>query len=307
MEALAGTNLFVTGGTGFYGKWLLEAIAAANDLLGARISATLLSRDPARFAGQVPHLALRPEFTWLRATTTNFAWPAEHRRPFDYLLDFATPSAAEVGAGGTALIDATLSGTSRLIEFARHSGVNRVLYASSGAVHGHGQAGYVELKRRSEKAWLDSGIAAVIARGYAFIGPYLPLTDKFAVGAFLRDALAGGPIRVTGNGTAVRSYLYGADLAINLLELMVCGTSGIAHDLGSTHPITIGELAGRIAFHTGVQVAPRPAAPSAPAVQENAYLPDARALDCPATGLTVRVDLDSAIRRTVAWARSGRN
>lgn len=258
---LAGTRLFITGATGFYGKWLLEAIIAANDALGTRIRATLLSRNPARFKAEVPHLGLRPEFEWIVGEPTEFEFPTGG---FDYLIDFATPSAAEVGAGGTAIVERCLQGSANLIRFAKATGVRRVLYASSGAVYGSQPADveqltedyaadpatvspYGRLKLRSEALLLESGLDCVITRGFAFIGPYLPLTDKFAAGSFLRDATMGNPVHVRGGACKVRSYLYAADLAIWLLTLLANGDDGLVINVGSDQPLTLIALANAIA------------------------------------------------------------
>ncbi len=308
--------MFITGGTGFYGKWLLEAIIAANDSLGVNIRATLLSRDPARFKAEAPHLGFRPEFEWVIGEPAGFAAPAGH---FDYLIDFATPSAAEVGAGGTAIVERCLQGSANLIGFAKSAGVRRVLYASSGAVYGSQPADverlaedyaadpatvspYGRLKQRSEALLLESGLDCVIARGFAFIGPYLPLTDKFAAGSFLRDALAGGPIRIHGNGSPIRSYLYAADLAVWQVAMLIKGKPGAAYNTGSDQALSLLDLAAIIANAAGnlkIEVGQ-----AVPDQHSRYYVP---AIDKSASDLarSVKVRLPDAATRTMRWAGSG--
>src|SRR5687768_9874265 len=56
-EDLRDARLFVTGGTGFFGRWMLETLLRANDDLGLGAGATVLTRDPSAFAQAAPHLA----------------------------------------------------------------------------------------------------------------------------------------------------------------------------------------------------------------------------------------------------------
>ncbi len=314
---LSGAHFFVTGGTGFYGKWLLESIAAANDLLGAGVSATILSRDPARFYREAPHLAARREFSWLTGDTADFRFPATH---FEYVLHFATASAAEVVAGGTATILQTLHGTERVLQFARSNGARRLLFASSGAVYGRqpaelshipedhrggpdlADAGstYGELKRISEIMCSSSGIDCVITRGFAFVGPYLPLTEKFAMGSFIRDALSRGPIRIHGDGRSVRSYLYAADLVIWLLTLLLKGKPNRPYNIGSDQAISLAGLAQHVAATTDASAVQIALAPT-PGPAER-YVPEIQRARIE-LGLDVLIPLSLALRRTVDWAQ----
>lgn len=313
---LSNANFLITGGTGFYGKWLLESIAAANDLLGTQARATILSRDPARISREAPHLAARREFSWLVGDTAEFSFPDGS---FDYVLHCATASAAEVGAGGTAAIRHTLRGTERVLQFARSRDVKRLLFASSGAAYGRQPAelshipedysgvpnptdpgaAYGEMKRNEESLCMSSGLDCIITRGFAFLGPYLPLTDKFAAGSFIRQALAGGPIRIHGDGSPVRSYLYAADLVIWLLTLLLKGQPSHPYNVGSDQAISLAELAQDIAATSGTvaEIAMTPT--QGPAER---YVPEIRRARIE-LGLDVFIPLPQGLSRTIDWAR----
>jgi len=224
------------------------------------------------------------------------------------------------------LFDRNVEGARRMLEFARTHGTRRFLFTSSGAVYGkqppemthihEDYAGappvtdaasvYGQSKRVSEFLCAmyarRFGYAAVIARLFAFVGPHLPLDANFAVGNFIRDALRGGPIRIGGDGTPLRSYLYAADLAIWLWTLLFQGASGRAYNVGSEQEISIRDLAGTVAEvlcpGARIEVAGQPD-PSRPPAR---YVPSTRRAR-EELGLAERVSLREALRRTAAWHR----
>jgi dTDP-glucose 4,6-dehydratase len=211
-----------------------------------------------------------------------------------------------------------------VLDFARHAGAPRFLLTSSGSVYGRQlpvefvsedypvapapvdpRAMHGEAKRASEMLCAihaDATLQPTIARCFAFVGPYLPLDVHFAVGNFIRDALAGGPIRVSGDGTAVRSYLYAADLAIWLWTILLRGAAMRPYNVGSGEPVTIGDLAElvRDTLAPGAEV--RIGLPAVPGAPASRYVPSVERIGAE-LGLTPTVGLAEAIGRTAAFVR----
>lgn len=316
-------RLFMTGGTGFIGTWLLETIAFANDRLGTGTQVTVLTRDQDAFTRRSPHLAARPDLVLHRGDVRSFAFPAGD---FGYIVHGATDSRATSQSADRAGLAATIvQGTARVLDMACGAGARSVLFLSSGAVYGPQpeavdllpetfpggpdplQIGstYAEAKRMAEHLCCLAGAQSLgvrIARLFALVGPLLPLDAQFAVGNFILDAKMGRAIAVQGDGTPLRSYLHAADLMVWLLHIMVRGQSGRAYNVGSDRHVSIAGLAetvARIAGRPGaVVVAKRPeAGPRA------RYVPDiSRARG--ELGLEVRLDLEESLRRTLRWVRA---
>jgi dTDP-glucose 4,6-dehydratase len=313
-EKLRGVRLFLTGGTGFFGKWLLAALDHAERELNLGLSLTILSRDPRRFFSEWPEVEKRRGWTFLEGHVADVP-NLLHR--FDYVLHAAADTTAvSTPAQEAERTRAIVAGTQRMIEIAERSKARRLLLVSSGAVYGEAtgkRAGadekdyyraraampYGEAKRAAELACERSEADYGIARAFAFLGPHLPLDAHYAAGNFLRDALHGGPIAVRGDGTALRSYLYPTDLVTWLIAILTRGHLGTAYNVGSDEVVTTRDLARTIAASAGedVRVDIQSAMPQGP---QNIYLPNiARAKE--ELGLRVTVPLREAIRRTLAF------
>jgi nucleoside-diphosphate-sugar epimerase len=289
-EEARGKNFFITGGTGFFGMWLLESFCYCNDALGLDARATVLSRDPVAFAQKAPHLISRRDLTFSKGDIRDFAFPAG---TFNYLIHAATEASAKLNNEAPhEMLDAIISGMRHTLEFAARAKVEKILFTSSGAVYGpqptelthvpedyqgapdclNSASAYGEGKRVAE---LMAAIHAKqhhveikIARCFAFVGPHLPLDTHFAIGNFLRDAMAGAPIRIGGDGTPHRSYLYAADLAIWLWTILFKGRSLRPYNVGSEEDFSISTLAAIVkqAFNnsSSVEIALSPEPGSTP-------------------------------------------
>lgn len=332
-EAARGRRIFITGGTGFFGRWLLESFAHANEMLQLDAGLVVLSRNPAAFAADAPHLAANSAIRLVQGdvqafnTETVRAQLTDAPERYNFFIHAATDASAKLNADDPLhMIDTAVQGTRAALEFAVSSGTRRFLLTSSGAVYGPQPAdmthiaedylggpdctaaasAYGEGKRMAELLCVcfqkKYGIEPLIARCFAFVGPFLPLDKHFAIGNFLRDCSHGEEITIAGDGTPRRSYLYAADLAIWLWTILFRGEPARAYNVGSEDDRSIRQIADAVAetradVHVVVQT---PADPSPPLLR---YVPSCqRAAD--ELGLREWIALPEAIRRTKAYAVS---
>ena len=315
-RALTGQSIFIAGGTGFIGKWLLATLLDADEKLSLDCRITVLSRDPGIFQRAWPLEASRVK--WIAGDVRDF--PITNER-FDLIVHAATDVASQVSSQD--VFSTCLDGTRHLLELASKCGATRFLLVSSGAIYGPLPVGmthvpethlggpdpllsssaYGEGKRVSE--WLcaqasANGLEVKIARVFALVGPHLPLDKQFAIGNFLQSAMAGEQIDIRGDGTPYRSYLYAADMAAWLWAVWIRGAQFRAYNIGSEESLTIIELAQRISsilgcsFDVYTRLQPKPGATAMH------YVPNtARArldLQLPET-----MPLEESIVRTARW------
>ena len=160
----------------------------------------------------------------------------------------------------------------------------RILFASSGAAKIRGRDNnYGYNKHLWEGDCRHSGADVVIARLYAFCGERL--RGAYALTDFIRDAKAGGPIVIRGNGRAVRSYLYGKELGLMLWKLLLTGKKGETYEIGGVTQYTILEVAELVAKVIPAKIVIR----NEKGVPNRSYLPE--------VGILERVKLKTAIER----------
>ncbi len=323
-EEMRGQRLFITGGTGFFGCWLLESLLWVNDRLGLKAQATVLTRNPQGFLVKAPHLAGHPAVQLLQGDVRSFTFPSG---TFSHVIHAATETDARFyQRHPLEAVDTIAGGTRRTLDFARHGGAAKYLFTSSGAVYGRqppdvshlpedyaggpdptdAGSSYAEGKRLAETLcaifYKENGLQIKIARGFAFVGPHLPLDEHYAIGNFIRDGLAGGPIHVNGDGTPYRSYLYAADLAIWLWTILFRGTAGRAYNVGSEAAVSIRQLAELVARSFEPRREMQVAKQAVPGAAAERYVPKTeRARN--ELGLEEWIDLPAAIQKTIAWYR----
>jgi dTDP-glucose 4,6-dehydratase len=323
-DEVRGQRLFLTGGTGFFGCWLVESFCHANRLLGLGAEITILTRNPNAFTEKCPHLATDPAVVLHAGDVRSTTFPAGE---FAYVIHAATEARARQAAEAPLeMLSTMVAGTERTLEFASTHGTRKLLFTSSGAVYGaqpgdlthvsetYGGAPdplnpgnvYAEGKRLSELLCAifqeKSGVECKIARCWAFCGPHLPLNEHFAIGNFIGDVLAAKPIQIQGDGTPRRSYLYAADLAVWLWTILFRAPALMPINVGSSHDVSIFELAQTVAatLHpkTEIYVARKPT-PGAAAARYVPCVDRAEQL----LGLSETVSLEDSIYRTAEWNR----
>jgi nucleoside-diphosphate-sugar epimerase len=314
-------RVFLTGGTAFFGVWILASLQAANKAHGLACHIVVLSRNPDAFLAKFPEFNDDPMISFTTGDVRNFIYP---KGDFTHVIH----GAVETRKGGTpsaiALLDVLTNGTKRVLEFAGQSGVKKFLFLSSGAVYGaiaQDSKGVAEnepsnLLPQEVNTTLGVGKFSAehlcaqfaklhdmdikIARCFTFVGPFMPMQGKLAIGNFISDAIQKNTIQINSDGSSIRSYMYVTDLMVWLWNILSRHNSPLPINVGSKATISIKNLAKL----TGKIVAPKKnvvvKCTETKSKFRSTYVPSTKQA-YEQLGLVDNTNLEDAISKTANW------
>lgn len=303
-------RVVVTGGAGFLGSHLCTELLDR----GAEVVCldSFLTGSPANVA----HLIDNPRFHLTRCDVTDFVHVPG---PVDAVLHFASPaSPVDYLQLPIETLKVGSIGTGHALGLAKDKGA-RFLIASTSEVYGDPQVHpqredywghvnpvgprgvYDEAKRYGEAlttAYRSAhGVDTAIVRIFNTYGPRMRPHDGRAIPTFIRQALAGEPVTVAGDGSQTRSVCYVDDLVRGVLGLLDSGHPG-PMNIGNPRELTVRQIAEDVVAATGsrsrIDFIPRPV--DDPEVRR----PDT-GLATEVLGWAPKVEWEEGLERTVDW------
>jgi dTDP-glucose 4,6-dehydratase len=304
------TRAVVTGGAGFLGSHLCEA------LLDRDIEVLCLDNFLTGTPANVQHLMERPGFRLVRADVTDYVHVPQ---AVDYVLHFASPaSPIDYAELPIHTMKVGSIGTLHALGLAKEKGARYLLASTSetygdplihpqpetywGNVNPVGPRGVYDEAKRFAEALTSAyrrthGVDTSIVRIFNTYGPRMRPRDGRAIPTFIRQALRGEPLTVAGDGSQTRSVCYVSDLVEGLLGFLLSSETG-PMNIGNPYEIPVIDIARRIKELTGsaspIEFIPRPE--DDPTVRQPDISLARRAL-----GWEPQVSLDEGLKRTIDW------
>lgn len=274
LEPMGGSTLLVTGASGFLMSYVLDVVAAWNDL-GRGPACRLIAVDnlSSGLADRVAHLVSRPEVRFLEHDVSTRLDPGEPVRWVVHGATMASPTFYRRFPLET--IDVNVSGTRWLLELARDQDVAGMVYMSSSEIYGDPdpsaiptsedyrgivsctgpRACYDESKRIGETLATvyhrlhDTPVT--IIRPFNVYGPGQRLDDGRVVPDLLSAALERRPLVLLSDGRPTRSFCYARDAAAGILCALVAGQRGAPYNVGNDHEVSMAQLAQAVVDAAG--------------------------------------------------------
>lgn len=250
---LENKTVFITGGNGFIAFYLVCAMLIRNDIHSSNIKVIALVRNMDKAAKKYRKLLSRKD---LQLVCGDVCKPFNCERA-DYVIHAASQASAyyfENDPVGT--IDANLSGTANVLEYAKKSKTKSTLIVSSLKVYGtvfngkssisEGDLGYLDIdsykncyaqgKRAAETLGCcyakQYGMNIKIARP-AYIYGSAGLDDDRVWAQFIANVVKNQDIMLKSNGAALRSFCYVTDTAAALLKILLDGKSCVPYNIAN--------------------------------------------------------------------------
>jgi dTDP-glucose 4,6-dehydratase len=271
-------NALIIGGTGFFGKSILDSFIKGLLKRFGVSQITILARNIDSFKKSNPEL-IHPGVDYLEGDIAKM----DHLPEFDMIIHAATSTNLKNYTEQPETEKDNLElGVTNFCKLISQSTVNpKIVYCSSGAVYGK-QALHVEkmdemcpfnddfrgfspekliyLKGKRFAEVEISQLGSIqnkhvsIARCFAFSGKYVPRDLHYAYGNFIGSAEKGEKIMVDAEGIVYRSFMEADDLVESLFEIALHSNPNCPiFNVGSDVQVSLYELAQNIAVHYGVE------------------------------------------------------
>lgn len=318
--------IFITGGSGFMGKWILEAVHFLNTNFSFNTKLCVYAPSASRLVQALPHLFTTHPAELIDGDVKNIF---DISKEFTYVLHAAgTPDNRMQSTNPLRIIETINNGTNNVLEASsRLPQLENFLNISSGHIYGlnlDNEGNILEKVSEDQLGVLDcNAIASLYAeskrmgetlcaayraqyrmqvtslRPFAFIGPHQQLDRPWAINNFFNDALHGGPIKILGNDETVRSYMYPSDMAYWVLRFLVGGQNGQVLNLGSPDGKTLRDVAQTVAdnYSNNISIA---STSSRRVGNKSVFVPDTtKAKEL--YDLDISVNFEDAILKTYKW------
>ncbi len=336
LSALSGKKVLLTGGAGFLGYYLVQAMLHWNARNESAIALTVFDN----YIRGVPEwLSRLEENPNLRLEKHDITMPLPgDMDDYAYIIHAASiASPTFYRKFPIETMDANVNGLRILLEYcqgqaSKEMPVEGFLFFSSSEVYGDPapdaiptpetyngyvsctgpRACYDESKRYGETLCVNFarqfGLPVKMARPFNNYGPGLKITDRRVLPDFARDILAGNDIVLLSDGSPTRTFCYVADAIVGYLKILVNGRNGEPYNIGVETPeISMADLAektvntARKLFNYRGQVVRKNS-------EEQEYLTDNPNRRCPdiakaraEIGYAPGIGLDDGIERTLLW------
>lgn len=262
-------NYLITGGAGFIGSHLAEA------LLARGVDVSIIDDLSTGSILNIERLKPNPRFQYVLDTVMNRAVLTEMVDRADVIIHLAAAVGVRlIVESPVRTIETNIKGTELVLEFASKK-KKKVVIASTSEVYGKavkvpfcedddlvmgatgkGRWSYACSKMIDEflalAYWREKRVPTVVVRLFNTVGPRQTGQYGMVVPRFIGQARQGEPITVYGDGTQRRCFTWVGDVVQALITLSEHpGAVGEIFNLGNTEEITIRELAERVKGLTG--------------------------------------------------------
>jgi UDP-glucuronate decarboxylase len=255
-EIFNNKTIFISGANGFLPAYMVETFLYLQEVnIIENIKIIALARDKEKALNRFRHYKERNSLEFI---CQDVCQPILVDRKIDYIIHAASqasPKFYSTDPAGT--MSANILGTNNLLELSRRNNSAGFLFFSSSEIYGQVnefeiptaenivgkidpllvRSCYAESKRAGETlcvSWSHQyGVPAKIIRPFHTYGPGVSLNDGRVFADFIADIINNRNIKMTSDGTAMRSFCYIADATIGFFKVLIEGKISEAYNIGN--------------------------------------------------------------------------